>query len=100
VTEVGETDGARVRLPFAWRPNLERLKAEARAASDTGRSDPHALAEAECWIDLVDAELAAQAGARQEPHVIATTKQLKYWKHDLQSVWKVLEEAASGRPTD
>ncbi len=47
-------------LPFDWRPAIERLRAEAETALAEGKSDPFAEVEAECWIELIDAEIAAQ----------------------------------------
>lgn len=44
---------------ISWKPPLDRLEHECEVALRSGRSDPWALAEVACWIDLLDAEMAA-----------------------------------------
>ena len=72
-----------------WQPDLERLKRETQQAKDSGRSDPWTLAEAECWIDLIDAEIAAYAylGADEAPPVPL----LRTWKAELGALVRVLQ---------
>ncbi|HEY9010403.1 MAG TPA: hypothetical protein VIN06_05250, partial [Devosia sp.] len=53
-------------LLFDWVPHVDRLKHEAEEASLAGRESPWALAEAECWLDLVEAELEAHRAMRQD----------------------------------
>lgn len=55
---------------FDWQPDTERLGREVRSAELKGRRDDLTLAEIECSLDLVDAELAAlrrQAGRNAGP---------------------------------
>ncbi len=78
-------------LPFDWRPAIERLRAEAEAARAAGKSDPFAEIEAECWIDLIDAEIAAQKRLDQSrPDVAATLHELRHWRVELQLIQQQL----------
>lgn len=65
--------------PLEWRPDLARLSREIDAARAAGRCDRLALAEAECWIDLIDAELCARRNLPQDD-----THDLKLWRTQLQ----------------
>jgi len=49
---------------FDWAPDAERLDREVRSAELNGRRDELTLAEIECSMDLLDAEIAA---LRQRP---------------------------------
>ena len=74
-------------LPFDWRPAIDRLREEAEAARAEGKSDPFAEIEAECWIDLIDAELAAQKRLDQSrPDVARTMYELRNWRAELQHI--------------
>jgi len=50
-------------LLFDWRADLERLETAAETARRTHDFDPWVLAEGECWLDLIEAELVAVNGA-------------------------------------
>ena len=63
-----------------WRPNIERLRQEIGAARRLGQTDSLAEAEAECWIDLIDAELSARRG--DDPEV----RRLCAWRADLKAL--------------
>lgn len=83
-----------------WQPDFERLKRETQQAKESGRSDPWTLAEAECWLDLVDAEIAAQAHLQMdegEPLWV-----LRTWKAELGALVRTLHalerSAQSGFP--
>lgn len=74
-------------LLFDWVPHVDRLKQEAEAASLAGREAPWALAEAECWLDLVEAELEAHRAMQQDrPEVVAGRHRLQLWRSELQLV--------------
>lgn len=42
---------------FAWRADLERLRREVNTARAQGVSDPFCLAELQCSLDLIDADI-------------------------------------------
>lgn len=85
-----------VALLFDWRPDLERLRDEALAARETGRSDPYAIVEVECWLDLVEAEIAAhETGDQARPEIAAGLEELKRWKEELQAARTALKNATS-----
>lgn len=92
---VGKTDGASAMFPFAWRPNLERLKAEARTASDAGvpihTRSQRRNAGLTSWTPNSPHKPLYGKSLKWSPR----PSKLRYWKHDLQSVWKVLKEAAN-----
>jgi hypothetical protein len=81
-------------LPFDWRPAIDRLHGEAEAARAEGKSDPYAEIEAECWIDLIDAELAAQKRPDQSrPEVARAMYELRNWRAELQDILEQLATA-------
>lgn len=63
-----------------WKPDIERLRREIDRSLNAGGLDHLALAEAECWIDLIDAELVAR---RNDPTDVEV-HQLKLWRAELQ----------------
>jgi hypothetical protein len=65
--------------PLEWRPDVERLKVEIEAARRTGNSDHLAIAEAECWIELIDAELASRRNAND-----LEADRLKRWRSEIE----------------
>ncbi len=85
-----------VALLFDWRPDMERLKDEAHAAQETGRSDPYAIVEVECWLDLVGAEIVAhQAGDPELAEIAAGLDELTRWRDELQLARTSLRNATS-----
>lgn len=46
---------------LGWSPSIERLRADYEAARAVGELDPWAIIEAECWLDLIEAELSAKS---------------------------------------
>lgn len=78
-----------------WEPPIERLRTEARAAKETGRPDPWSRVEAECWIDLIDAELSAQRAARERGLASPAIGVLRQWRAELQLIVRQLESVAS-----
>lgn len=62
-----------------WRPDIDRLRKEIDTALGRGQADDLAVAEAECWMDLIDAELSARRGRTMDAQV----NQLKLWRAEL-----------------
>lgn len=88
---------------FDWEPPVERLRSEAAMARDSGRPDPWTLVEAECWIDLIDAELSAQRSGRDPGTRSAAISLLRHWRAELQLIVRQLQqlpvrERADGAP--
>lgn len=84
-----------------WVPHLDPPREEACVTSLSGRADPSALVEAACWLDLIDAEMAADHALPQSrPEVIAGLKQLTLWRGELQHlIWRLKSlEGGSGDP--
>lgn len=77
-------------LLFDWQLDVQRLEREAKAAATAGREDPWALAEAECSLDLIDAELVALRG-RGAHEAGDSVVQLRSWKARLERVIRLLE---------
>ena len=82
-----------------WKPNVERLRADCEVARASGRPDPWAIIEAECWLDLIDAELTAQS-TRANP---VLCEQLNLWRQEITTLVAALRslaaESAKGRVT-
>jgi hypothetical protein len=68
--------------PSDWAPPLERLETETEVALERRQADPWALAEAECWLDLVHAEVVA-AGTRGD---LAAITRLDDWATRLRGL--------------
>jgi hypothetical protein len=77
-----EKQGSPATAALEWKPNIERLRTEIGTARRAGQSDHLAVAEAECWVDLIDAELAARRDRLDDPEV----HKLRRWKADLSSM--------------
>lgn len=77
-----ETAASTTAGPIEWKPDLERLRTEIATARRTGRMDDFAIAEAECWIDLIDAEVSARRDHLDDPELI----KLRRWKADLNAM--------------
>jgi hypothetical protein len=68
-------------LLFDWQLDVERLEREAQTAAKSRRPDDWALVEAECSLDLIDAELAAVRKSKSDPALVATTvTHLTQWR--------------------
>lgn len=76
-------------LLFDWKIDVERLEREADRALKMKQADPWALVEAECSLDLVDAELAA-ARRQSGEEAMATISSLSAWRHRLERVIRQL----------
>jgi hypothetical protein len=66
-----------------WRPDVERLRTEIEQARRTGNLEHLAIAEAECWIDLIDAELSARRDTDD-----AEIEQLIRWRSEIAAMLK------------
>ncbi len=62
-----DTVPAASNLLFDWDLDVERLEREAAGALRTRSPDPWTLAEAECSLDLIDAELVALRSKKDHP---------------------------------
>jgi hypothetical protein len=67
-------------VPVAWQPDIARLRRQIDAAQARGGYDRHAVAETECWIGLIEAELSARRRSPADPEV----HRLKLWRAELQ----------------
>jgi hypothetical protein len=77
---------------IAWHPNLDRLRREAELARMGHAVDPWSVVEAECWLDLIEAELSAKA-IRSDPKARA---QLVVWRTELARLRTQLKASTSG----
>ena len=75
---------------FDWQLDVERLEREARAAKQAGRPDPWTKIEAECSLDLIEAELIALRG-RERDESAASVVELRSWKSRIERVIRMLE---------
>jgi hypothetical protein len=91
VLSTPQADAAPVGL-FGWAPQIDRLRREAAEARRLGRADPWTIAEAECWIELVDAELVAQRRL-DDPDAVAAIRQLVSWRAELLEVIRRVRSA-------
>jgi hypothetical protein len=81
-------------LPFDWRPAIERLRQDAATARAQGRANPLAEIEAECWLDLIEAEITAHGRLDQSrPEVAYTLHQLRNWRLELRHILDQLAAA-------
>jgi len=78
---------------FDWQLDVERLEREAKAARQAGSSDPWTRVEAECSLDLIDAELKALRGRDDAAESVV---QLRSWKARVERVIRLL--GAVGEP--
>lgn len=78
-----------------WEPPIERLRTEARKARESGKPDPWSVIEAECWIDLIDAELSALRAARDGASPAPETSLLRHWRAELQLIIRQLESVGA-----
>lgn len=64
---------------FDWQMDVQRLEREADRAVATGTPDPWTLIEAECSLDLIDAELLALKNVPAE-RAAASLSLLRRWR--------------------
>ena len=77
---------------FDWQLDVERLEREAKAARQAGRLDPWTRVEAECSLDLIDAELKALRG-RERDEAAESMVELRSWKARIERVIRLLGSA-------
>jgi hypothetical protein len=75
---------------FDWQLDVERLEREARGARLAGTPDPWTRIEAECSLDLIEAELTALRG-REQAEAGDSVVQLRSWKARIERVLRLLE---------
>ena len=73
-----------------WRPDIERLRSEIEVARKAGNFEHLAIAEAECWLDLIDAELSA----RRSPYD-PDARQLQRWRAEINAMIRFKERGGS-----
>ena len=78
-----------------WMPDIERLKRETQLVKESGRPDPWSLAEAECWRDLIEAEIAAQTHRGAGDDVM---QMLRIWKAELGIIIRTLDALGGRKP--
>jgi len=67
---------------LGWTPSIDRLRADCEAARAAGELDPWAIIEAECWLDLIEAELSAKS-TKANPDLCA---RLVGWRQEIASL--------------
>lgn len=70
---------AQISLLFDWQLDIERLEQQVEQAAAAGVPDPWAQVEAECSLDLIEAELAALSKVDPRQSTPATTY-LRRWR--------------------
>jgi len=95
VREPGKAGSTTTELLFDWRADLERLEAAAEAARRTHNFDPWALAEGECWLDLIEAELVALRRAPRQPQSEESRLLLEDWRQRAFAAVQSLRAVAS-----
>jgi hypothetical protein len=81
-----------------WAPNIQRLRADYEAARHAGELDPWSITEAECWLDLIEAELSAKS-TQADPDLCA---RLVGWRQEIASLlvrMRALRAASDNRLT-
>jgi len=81
---------------FDWKLDVQRLEREAKAALAAGRSDPWTTVEAECSLDLIEAELVAMKG-RDPRQVSESIVELRSWKARVERVIRTLRSLDGAR---
>lgn len=85
-----QTSAAPASAPlFDWHLDVQRLEREAKSALAAGRSDPWTTVEAECSLDLIEAELVAMKG-RDPRQVSDSIVELRSWKARIERVIRTL----------
>ena len=91
-TASNETEAA---LAFGWRLDIDSLKERTRASKRAGYPDPATIVEAELWLDLVKAEIAAQRGRGKSPEIKASLDELRSWRSSLRYTLQTLKRLES-----
>lgn len=77
-------------LLFDWSLDVTRLERDAQSASTTNTPNDWALVEAECSLDLIDAEISAARAAPSGPQRDATIARLVVWRGRVDRVIRQL----------
>lgn len=80
-----------VPLAFEWRLDIDRLKEQTRASKKAGYPDPRTVLEAELWLDLVKAEIAALRGRAKAPEIKSSLDELRSWRSSLRYTLQTLK---------
>ncbi len=81
---------------FDWKPDLERFEREVREAQLKGEGDGLALAEMECSLDLVDAELLSLRGSsRRDEQAAQSIKRLEDLRAKLERLVRRMRPLAT-----
>ena len=83
-----------VEAVIGWHPNLERMRNEVQQARMGQPVNPWSIVEAECWLDLIEAELAAKS-SYGNPRV---RTQLIAWRTEIARLRTQLKALASSAP--
>lgn len=75
---------------FDWQLDVQRLERAAKEATLAGRADPWTRVEAECSLDLIEAELAALKD-RDPRQVADSVTELRSWKARVERVIRALQ---------
>ena len=81
---------------FDWNLDVARLERDAQLASTTKRPNDWALAEAECSLDLIDAELSAARAKQPGRQRDATISRLVTWRARVDGVIRQLRAVPGG----
>lgn len=82
---------------FDWQLDVDRLERETQAAVARRRADPWSLAEAECSLDLIDAEIAALRSARKDGTATSRSlARLTDWRARMERVARQLKAIPGG----
>jgi len=78
---------------FDWQHDIERLTRQTRAAMTNRRSDEWALAEAQCTLDLIMAELlAARCDRKADAEAaLSTVARLEIWRAQVEGLIQDLQ---------
>lgn len=90
--------GAPLDLLFDWKLDVDRFAAAAARAKAAGEADPWLVVEAECAIELIDAEmLALKRKPQDDESVRASMRQLTLWRSQIALAKRTLEALAQPR---
>jgi hypothetical protein len=76
---------------FNWQRDVDRLTRQAQAAMKKRKSDQWVLAEAECTLDLIVAELVAARSRSRADGVSSAVVRLETWHTQLQDLIRKLQ---------
>jgi hypothetical protein len=76
---------------IGWHPNLERMRNEVQLARMGQPVNPWSIVEAECWLDLIEAELTARSTQNNLP----VRTQLIAWRTEIARLRTQLKTLAS-----